>query len=980
MKKYKSDHIPEKPVSKNPMEYLETGSSHSLDFLTGGGKMGELIRSYPWANTSLGGRPQEWPSSLRTTLRILLTTQHPIFIFWGPELICFYNDAYSRSLGPEKHPSILGQAGESAWVEIWPIIGPQIQQVMRGEEATWHENQLVPIIRHGELQEVYWTYSFGPIDEPAADSGIGGVLVICTETTQQVLAERRMNIEHQRFAQLFEQSPTFMAVLRGPQHVFEFANPGYMRLVGGRPVIGRTVADALPEAVPQGYLELLDNVYTSGEAFIAKGAKFRSDAVGGSTDESYLDFVYQPIKDITGQINGIFVEGVDVTDRVIAETRRAALMKLTDALRPLKSHGDITFRAAQILGETLDVGRATYCTIDVIAETAFIERYWYAPGMEVPTGPVSYRDYGSFIDDMKAGRLIIINDVEADSRTSSAMAAFKHRKAGAFINVPVMENNQLVAVFALTNSKPRVWTDSEIAFAQEVAARTRTVSERLRSEIALQESEAKFRTIADAIPQMVWSTLPDGSHDYYNRQWYEYTGVPKGSIEKHGWKKLLHQEDQARTHQTWKHSLATGTTFEIQYRLRHHSGDYRWILGRALPIQDQSGRIIRWMGTSTDIHDQKLAEVALRESSLRKDEFLAMLAHELRNPLAPISTAAYLLEIAKNDEKQISRASDIISRQVSHLTTLVDDLLDVSRVSRGLVELENEHVDIKQVVNHAIEQARPLIEARKHILNLRTECDHAFVMGDKTRLVQVVANLLNNAAKYTPQGGEIDLLVAVQDANVKITIADNGSGIAPSLLPHIFDLFTQGERTPDRTQGGLGLGLALVKSLTAMHGGNVNASSLGNGAGSTFTVTLPLLETPAMQQGDLPGDHKIPKAKPLQLMIVDDNTDAATSLAFLLELHGHHVTVRENSVSALEAAAENTPQLFILDIGLPDMDGYELTRRLRANPVTKNAVIIALTGYGQEHDRVLSKAAGFDHHFVKPIDMQRLQRILSQIN
>jgi PAS domain S-box-containing protein len=281
--------------------------------------MGALMRAHDWSAGPLGD-PATWPQGLRTTLRVILTTRHPAFVFWGPSLICFYNDAYRQSLGPEKHPAALGAPGRAVWPEIWSIIGPQIEQVMRGGETTWHENQLVPIERHGALQDVYWTYSFGPIDEPSAPNAIGGVLVLCTETTQQVLTERRLAAERTRLEQLFEQAPTFTAVLRGPQHLFEFANPGYLHLVGDRPVVGRHVAEALPEAVAQGYLELLDRVYRSGEPFIATGARYamQSSATEHAV-ERYLDFVYQPIRDADGQVSGIFVQGADVTPRALAE-------------------------------------------------------------------------------------------------------------------------------------------------------------------------------------------------------------------------------------------------------------------------------------------------------------------------------------------------------------------------------------------------------------------------------------------------------------------------------------------------------------------------------------------------------------------------------------------------------------------------------------------------------------------------------------
>lgn len=507
------------------------------------------------------------------------------------------------------------------------------------------------------------------------------------------------------------------------------------------------------------------------------------------------------------------------------------------------------------------------------------------------------------------------------------------------------------------------------------------ISAQVRMEAALRDSEAKFRTIANAMPQMVWSTLPDGSHDYFNQQWYDFTGVPEGSTDGQGWRDIFHPDDQSRAWELWSHSLVTGGVYEIQYRLRHHSGQYRWTLGRALPIRDQAENIVRWMGTCTDIHDQKLAEDTLKRESERKDEFLAMLAHELRNPLAPISTAAQMLKMSGVSEPRVLQAGDIITRQVRHMTSLVDDLLDVSRITRGLVQIAQEELDLKLVINNAVEQALPLIDARKHSLSIRMSPSVAFVKGDRNRLVQVVANMLNNAAKYTPQNGAIELVLDVEHATACIRVSDNGSGIAAALLPLIFDLFTQGDRTPDRAQGGLGLGLSLVKNITALHGGQVKAHSDGVGSGSTFTVTLPLTARAADTVPAAPADGVLmAPIIALNLMIVDDNLDAAQSLADLLALDDHHVLVMEDAISALAAPGKEAVQVFILDIGLPVMNGYELARRLRADPTTSKAILIALTGYGQAHDRVLTKSAGFDHHFVKPLDLDLLATVLQRVS
>lgn len=504
------------------------------------------------------------------------------------------------------------------------------------------------------------------------------------------------------------------------------------------------------------------------------------------------------------------------------------------------------------------------------------------------------------------------------------------------------------------------------------------VTERLLAEQALRASESQFRTIADAMPQMVWSTLPDGYHDYYNHQWYEFTGMPAGSTDGAAWNGMFHPDDQPRAWEVWRRSLATGQPYEIEYRLRHRSGEYRWVLGRALPVRDEHGAIVRWMGTCTDIDEQKRARDELLASNRRKDDFLAMLAHELRNPLAPISTAAHLVKAAPADAAKVARAADIIERQVRHMTELVDDLLDVSRVTRGLVELERRPVELKAVLASAIEQARPLIESRGHQLTTRMPPGDVHVLGDRTRLIQVVSNLLNNAAKYTPPDGALSVAMAV-NGHVEVRVADNGMGIDPQLLPHVFDLFTQGERTPDRAQGGLGLGLALVKSLAELHGGRVGAESEGRGRGAAFTLVLPLLHAAPAPPADEPRPAAIARAaQPLRVMVVDDNKDAAETLGMLLGTLGHEVRVLHDSAHALAAAAQEAFDVFVLDIGLPDMDGYTLAGRLRSQPGGRAATFVALTGYGSAEDRQRGNEAGFDHYLVKPADLAELARVLQR--
>ncbi|MEN3366034.1 MAG: hypothetical protein V7606_3308, partial [Burkholderiales bacterium] len=324
--------------------------------------------------------------------------------------------------------------------------------------------------------------------------------------------------------------------------------------------------------------------------------------------------------------------------------------------------------------------------------------------------------------------------------------------------------------------------------------------------------------------------------------------------------------------------------------------------------------------------------------------------------------------------------SEIISRQITHMTGLVDDLLDVSRVTRSMITLDKVELDARHIVSDAVEQVRPLLESRRHHLALLQPPGPAFVDGDEKRLVQVVANLLNNAAKYTPEAGTITLRVEVQGEHVLICVADNGNGMEPELIKRAFELFSQSKRTSDRSQGGLGIGLALVKSLVELHGGTVTAHSAGLGKGSEFTVCLPRLHLRDERTLHSSGHFFMATSeKPLRVMVVDDNEDAATMLAMVVEAAGHKVSVENQGRQALDRARHFLPDVCLLDIGLPEIDGNELARRLRTMPESANAVLIAVTGYGQEQDRENAFAAGFDYHFTKPVDSLKLITLLSEI-
>jgi PAS domain S-box-containing protein len=440
----------------------------------------------------------------------------------------------------------------------------------------------------------------------------------------------------------------------------------------------------------------------------------------------------------------------------------------------------------------------------------------------------------------------------------------------------------------------------------------------------------------------------------------------------------VHPDDRARIKAQFRDAVSELRDWHFECRVIWPDASLHWLAGHGT-VYHHRGKPTRMTGIVMDITERKQAQEKLIQEGARKDEFLAMLAHELRNPLAPISAAAELIGAAGPDPRRLETASAIIGRQVRHMTSLVDDLLDVSRVSRGLVDISKDRVAIAEVIAGAVEQARPAIEEREQVLTVTEGAREAQVCGDHKRLVQIVANLLNNASKYTPRHGHIRVATLQGEAHVALAVEDNGIGILPEVQQRVFDLFAQAERSSDRSQGGLGLGLALVKNLVQLHGGEVACASAGLGAGSTFTVTLPLL---AERRSGAPGAGQPGQeagGKKLKILVVDDNVDAADMLAMLLQAFGHEVVVEYGAREALVRAPVERPDVCLLDIGLPDMNGNELARRLKTERATSHINLFAVTGYGQQYERDTALDAGFDQYFVKPVDIGLLNELLCQI-
>jgi PAS domain S-box-containing protein len=518
--------------------------------------------------------------------------------------------------------------------------------------------------------------------------------------------------------------------------------------------------------------------------------------------------------------------------------------------------------------------------------------------------------------------------------------------------------------------------DQRIALAKEQAARE--AAERMAE--MLRANEERFRLASEAVNGFIYEVEIATGRMNVSPGLSDLLGFsPEEAVHMQWWEERVHPDDAAQAPAARESLLADcPRKYHCEYRVRHRDGSWLNVWDQGLVVCDANGQPVRLVGNVVDITERKRVEEALAEANRRKDEFLAMLAHELRNPLAPIRSAMQILRMQEALPSNLQLVRDVVDRNVAQMVRLVDDLLDVSRITRGKIRLQMEPVALAEVVAQAAEISRPLIDSQKHQLLVAVPEQPIRVHGDATRLAQVLANLLNNAAKYTDEGGRIWLTLECVDDHAVLRVRDTGVGLPPEMLEEVFGLFTQVDPSPDRAQGGLGIGLTLVRRLVEMHGGRVEASSEGLGRGSEFVVWLPKLreaETPkpSKPQGDSHNAH----APRLRVLVVDDNVDAAKTLAMLLRLEGHEIRMEHDGLAAVEAAQAYAPDVILLDIGLPGLDGYEVARRLRVIPALADTVLVALTGYGQEEDRRRSATAGFDHHLVKPIDLQTLASLLS---
>jgi PAS domain S-box-containing protein len=520
---------------------------------------------------------------------------------------------------------------------------------------------------------------------------------------------------------------------------------------------------------------------------------------------------------------------------------------------------------------------------------------------------------------------------------------------------------------------------------------TRDITDRKLAEEALRESERQLRTLADAVPQLVWMAEADGYIFWYNQRWYDYTGMTPEQMAGWGWQSVHDPELLPKVLERWGASIETGEPFEMEFPLKSADGVFRWFLTRVNPLRGSQGQIVRWFGTNTDIDEQRRTAEELREANRLKDEFLATVSHELRTPLTAILGWAHLLRTGQLDDKSATGALETIERNARAQSQLIDDLLDVSRIITGNLRLDVRQLDPGSFIESAIDALGPAAKAKGVRIEKVLDSGVVSVAGDPSRLQQVVWNLLSNAIKFTPKGGRVQVRLERINSHIEIAVSDTGAGIEPDFLPHVFERFRQADQKTTRHHGGLGLGLAIVRHLVELHGGTVQVDSPGKGQGTTFVVKLPVIP---FQQKDDPAERVHPTAgdtfasydsperlEGLRVLLVDDEVDTRELFRVALGRCGAEVLTAGSARDALDAIEESRPDLLISDIGMPGEDGYELIRRVRALPAERGGKIpaIALTAYARTEDRLRALRAGYQMHISKPVELAELVAVIASL-
>ncbi|QWF72063.1 PAS domain S-box protein [Methylomonas paludis] len=853
----------------------------------------------------------------------------------------------------------------------------------------------------------WWLVSKFPFKGPTGSMFVGGMAVDITERKQAELAlaeseefNRSVLENSADCIKVIDRAGNVILMNRQGQSAMEVDDPAHIL---GKPWVGLW---------PESSQTLVENALET--ARLRGKAQFQGFRPTAKNTPKWWDVVVTVVLDSAGLPKRFISISRDITERKQAEDRLrlaaeadAFFIALSDALRSLSDPELIQAKATRLLGEFLRADRVHYAEVIENGATGLVSVDYCArveccpgtdhcasadyctsrdccPGLSSVVGRHHLDDYGPVaMAEIRAGRTLVIANVVEDKRLTAEEKILTAKLGiGAYVLVPLVKSFQLVALLAVHQIQPRNWTNAEIDQIQETANRTWEAVERGLILNKLRASETRLAAIVQQATAGLVETDLSGRIILVNDHFCEIVGRPRKELMSLRWQDIAYQDDIAVSVALFQQCVSEGSDFTLETRYLRPNGDIVWVSNKVSLLRGTNGQIISALAVSFDISERKrndmlLSEQAklLNENDKRKDEFLAMLAHELRNPLAPIRNAVEILKIAEAAPARVNWCTDIIERQVNHLIGLVDDLLDVSRINRGLIVLKKEILEIQDIIKPALETNQPLLDKRRQKFSMTLPAKPVWIAGDRIRLAQILMNLINNAAKYTQEQGEIRLSVETSDHKVLIRVSDNGFGIDQAAIPYVFNLFYQVEHNLDHSQGGLGIGLSLVRRLVEMHDGDIQAFSAGKDQGSEFVISLPRVIPNATTATVLTAPLAASSRK-LGILVVDDNHDIAETLAALLEIDGYQVWIANDGPSAIALAQTELPDVILLDIGLPGMSGYEVAQTLRQNSRLAVTLLIAMSGYGQFDDKEKSRVAGINAHLVKPVDYEIIRKML----
>lgn len=986
-------------------------TNSASNILSGGGEMGALMRSTDWSSTSLGP-VEHWPQSLRTAVSILLDSKFGMYIAWGPQYAQLYNDPYRPILGSTKHPQALGNLAEVTFAESWSIIGPMFEDVRRGN-AVGSDDWMLPLERHGYLEECFFTFSYSPIRDESG--GVGGVHVTVTETTERVLSARRLRALHRLSEACFGRRSVEEACLAAAVSLaaaradvpfallYLVSSEGDVaHLAGcfgleagskGAPIQLQAVAKAGDSLAESSWP--IARVLRGGGLVTVNDVAARFGSVPSSTwPEDVRSAVLLPIMQRDeGARHGVLIAGLS--------PRRALDSSYEEFFALVASHVATAISGAQALEDerrVVETERERLYTH--FLQAPFAVAVFRGENLVVEfANPVALSVWGK-TQALVGGPLLqgfpeLVGQPFVELLKGVLRTGIPYEGKGALARLPRGPGGSQTNIYFNFVYSPLRGRDGAV---EGVLVAGFEVTAEVGARRELEEAQWLLRSVIDNVPELAWTARPDGHIDFYNQRWYDYTGTTPEQMEGWGWRSVHDAAMQPSVEANWFGSLATGKPFEMEFPLRAADGSFHWFLCRARALKDAEGKIVRWFGTNTNIDErvQLLAsEKAAREEAERsnraKDEFLAIVSHELRNPLNAMLGWTRLLRSGSLPEAQQMRALETVERNAVNQAQLIDDLLDVARIVSGKLPLDVQSVHLARIVEAALDSARPALDAKALELSVVLDRE-ATLFGDPARLQQVVWNLLTNAIKFTPRGGSLRVVLRRDDAYLELAVCDNGSGIDPSFIPYVFDRFKQADPSSTRSQGGLGLGLAITKSLVEMHGGTISVESTGLGQGATFVVRLPVAAVRGSHRDTTTAPRALAEPEKLRLdppkellglrvLAVDDEPDAREIVAVILGSCGVRVTTAGSVAEAMAAFEQEPPDVVLTDIGMPGEDGYSLISKLRALPKGRGGAtpVACLTGYAGSDDRRRALLAGFNMHIPKPVDPEELIAVTANL-